>query len=66
MSSFGELIIVDNATASKSKLQSARLYVKATNLSNLLEKVDLISKLGKRIQEISYEDLPNSCFACKK
>ena len=64
--SFGELIAVDNATALKSKLQSARLYVKVANLSNLPKKVELISKLGKRTQDIIYEDLPNSCFSCKK
>ena len=64
--SFGELIVADNAMASKSKLQSARLYVKVENLSNLPKKVELISKLGKRTQEITYEDLPNTCFAYKK
>ena len=64
--SFGELIAVDNATTSKSKLQSARLYVKEANLSNLPKKVELISKLGKRTQEIIYEDLPNTCFSYKK
>ena len=60
--SFGELIVVDHT---KSKLQSARLYVKVANLNNLPEKVELISKLGKRIQEIIYEDLPNTYFSYK-
>lgn len=64
--SFGELVAVDNAMASKSKLQCARLYVKVANLNNLPKKVELISKLGKRIQKIIFEDLLNSCFVCKK
>ena len=63
--SFGELIAVDQATTSKSKINSARLYVKVANLNNLPEKVELFSKLGKRTQEVTYEDLPNTCFACK-
>lgn len=65
-SSFGELVAVDNVTASKSKLQCARLYVKVAHLKNLPEKVELISKLGKRMQEIIFEDLPNTFFVYKK
>ena len=64
--SFGELMAVDHATTSKSKLNSARLSVKVANLNNLPQKVELISKLGKRIQEITYEDLLNTCFSYKK
>ena len=64
-SSSGELVALDNATASRSKLQSARLYVKVANLNHLPEKVELISKLGKRMQEIVFEDLPNAYYACK-
>lgn len=55
-----------NAIATRSKLQSARLYVKVVDLNHLPEKVDLISKLGKKSQEIIFEDLPNACYACKK
>ena len=65
-SSFGELVALDNATASRSKLQSARLYVKVAKLNHLPDKVELISKLGKRMQEVVFEDLPNACYACKK
>lgn len=48
-SSIGELVSMDHTIASRSKLQSARLYVKVVNLNNLPEKVELISKLVKRI-----------------
>ena len=65
-SSFGKLVAIDNFTASKSKLQCARIYVKVSHLKNLPEKVELISKLGKRMQEIIFEDIPNTCFVCKK
>ena len=65
-SSFGELVALDNATVSRTNLQSARLYVKVADLNLLPEKVELISKLGKKTQKIIFEDLPNSCYACKK
>ena len=65
-SSFGELVALDNATATRSKLHTARLYVKVADLNHLPDKVELISKLGRTLQEISFEDLPNACFACKK
>lgn len=65
-SSFGELVALDNATATKSKLHTARLYVKVADLNHLPDKVELISKLGRTLQEISFEDLPNACYACKK
>ena len=64
--SFRDIIVMDQATALKSKLQNARLYVKVENLNHLLGKVELTSKLGKRMQEVIYEDLPNTCFAYKK
>ena len=64
--SFGELVALDNAMTARTKLHSARLYVKVANLNHLLEKVELISKLGKRTWKIIFEDLPNSCYACKK
>ena len=57
---------LDNATATRTKLQSARLYVKLVDLNHLPQKVELISKLGKKTQEIIFEDLSNSCYACKK
>ena len=57
---------MDNATASRSKLQSARLYVKVADLNHLPDKMELISKLGKKTQEIIFEDLPNACYAYKK
>jgi len=65
-SSFGELVALDNATATRTKLQSAKLYVKVVDLNHLLEKVELISKLGKKTQVIIFEDLRNSCYAYKK
>lgn len=58
-SSFGELVALDNATAARTKLHSARLYVKMVDLNHL-------SKLGKRTQEIIFEDLLNSCYTYKK
>jgi hypothetical protein len=64
-SSFGELVALDNATATRSKLQTVRLYVKVADLNHLPNKVELISKLGKTIQEITFEDLPNACYVCK-
>ena len=50
-SSFDELMALDNATATRTKLQSARLYVKVADLNHLLQKVELISKLGKKTQK---------------
>ena len=65
-SSFGELVALDNATATRSKLQTARLLVKVADLNHLPDKVELISKLGKISQEILFDDLPNACYACKR
>ena len=65
-SSFGELVALDNATATRSNLQTARLLVKVADLNHLPEKVELISKLGKKTQEIFFDDLPNACYACKR
>ena len=63
---FGELVAFDNVTASKSKPHCARIYVKVVHLKNLPQKVEMISKLGKRMQEIIFEDLLNTCFVYKK
>ena len=65
-SSFGELVALDNVMAARTKLHSARLYVKVADLNHLPKKVELISKLGKKTQEIIFEDLRNACYACKK
>lgn len=40
--------------------------MKVADLNHLPDKVELISKLGKKTQEIIFEDLPNACYACKK
>ena len=65
-SSFGELAVLDKDTASRSKLHCARILVKVADLNHLPDKVELISKLGKKSQGVLFEDLPNSCYACKK
>jgi hypothetical protein len=59
-------VALDNATATRSNLQTARLLVKVADLNHLPEKVELISKLGKKTQEIFFDDLPNACYACKR
>lgn len=57
---------LDNSIVTRSKLKTARLYVKVADLNHLPENVELISKLGKKTQEIIFEDLPNAFYACKK
>ena len=64
-SSFRELVALDYATATISKLQTAGLYVKVADLNHLPDKVELISKIGKTMQEITFEDLPNACYVVK-
>ena len=43
---------LDNAMATRTKLHSARLCVKVVDLNHLLEKVELISKLGKKHRKL--------------
>lgn len=64
--SFDELLAIDNGMTTRSKLHCARIYVKVAHFKYLPQKVELNSKLGKRMQEIVFEDLPNACFVCKK
>ena len=64
--SFGELMAIDNMIASRSKIHCARIYVKVVHPNDLPQKVKINSKLGKWNQEVSFEDLPNMCFICKK
>lgn len=51
-SSFGKLVALDHATTARTKLQSARLYVKVADLNHLPDKVELISKLGKEPKKL--------------
>lgn len=47
--SFGELIAIDNGRTTRSKLHCARISMKVAHLKNLPQKVELNSKLGKRM-----------------
>ena len=49
-SSFGELVALENAMTSRTKLHCARIFVKVVDLNHLPNKVELIAKLGKKLK----------------
>lgn len=52
--SFGEIIAIDNMSASRSKLLFSRIYVKVVHLKDLPQKVEINSELEKWAQEVIF------------
>ncbi|XP_059074990.1 uncharacterized protein LOC131875008 [Cryptomeria japonica] len=65
-SSFGEILSIDPIIASRRRLTHARFCIGVTHDVDMLEQIDIVSKLGTWKQQIEYESIPFSCFHCKK
>ncbi|XP_057820700.1 uncharacterized protein LOC131033477 [Cryptomeria japonica] len=65
-SSFGELLLIDPITALRRTFTHARFYVGVSHDADMLEQIDIVSKLGTWKQQIEYESIPFACFHCKK
>ncbi|XP_059070730.1 uncharacterized protein LOC131860351 [Cryptomeria japonica] len=65
-SSFGDLLSIDPITASRRRLTHARFCVGIAHDADMLEQIDIMSKLGTWKQHIEYESIPFVCFHYKK
>ena len=63
---FGELLSTDPITASKRRLNFARICIGVREGTDMPEFVALHSKLGVHNQKIIYETIPFACFLCLK
>ena len=63
---FGELFSTDSITASKCRLNFARICIGVREGTDMPEFVALHYKLGVHNQKIIYETIPFACFLCLK
>lgn len=64
-SSFGELLSIDAMTSSRKRLVFSRIYLGITQSIDLPSSIEIVSKLGKWVQTVQFENLPFVCFTCK-